>query len=103
MTIHPQALSIPQGQIATFECEAANARPKPTVSWYKDSVLLNVSSDRFYVSEITRTLFIRDVSSVDTGLYRCTLENVAGSIDSQPANLSIDNTGKCLGTPLCIF
>ena len=90
ITIQPQDITVTQGQIAGFECQAENALPSHTVTWYKDSVQLNVSaSTRYFVSSVTGTLFIREVEISDAGLYHCVCENGAGSETSEQALLTV--------------
>ncbi len=89
ITVQPQNITVLQGQIAAFECKAENSLPRTTVTWYKDSIQLNVLADRMYVSDVTGTLFIRDVGVADAGGYHCVCENGAGQVTSQVANLTL--------------
>ena len=41
------------------------------------------------MSDVTGTLFIRDIVLDDAGLYHCVCENGAGSISSRSASLVI--------------
>ena len=90
ITIQPQDITVTQGQIAGFECQAENALPSHTVTWYKDSVRLDdLASPRYFVSNVTGTLFIREVVLTDAGLYHCVCENGAGSETSEQAMLTV--------------
>ena len=83
-------MTLPQGQIAAFECKAENALPSSTVTWFKDSTPLDVAADaRLYVSDVTGTLFIRDIGLGDAGSYHCVCENSAGTVSSRSASLVI--------------
>lgn len=45
------------------------------------------------VSQETGTLFIRNVSpETDEGTYHCTLENIAGEVNSTTAQLTVGDT-----------
>ncbi|XP_033732840.1 LOW QUALITY PROTEIN: hemicentin-1-like [Pecten maximus] len=54
--------------------------PKPTVVWYKDSILLT-PSERF--SPVDDGLIIHDVQIADAGFYGCQATNEAGEASSQ--------------------
>ncbi|XP_069120341.1 contactin-5-like isoform X2 [Argopecten irradians] len=54
--------------------------PNPTVTWYKDSVLLT-QSERF--SPVEDGLIIHDVKIADAGFYGCQATNEAGEASSQ--------------------
>ena len=85
----PEHLEIPEGQVAFFRCGTEGTLPRPQITWFKDSTALNTSGTRFYLSDVTGTLFIRDVLELDTGLYHCTATNAAGSSTSTQATLNV--------------
>lgn len=88
----PSNLSIPEGQMAAFECYGAESKPRPTVTWYKDSAQINNGTgadSRVFISELSGTLFIRDVQNSDTGLYHCVVTNVAGTLTSRNTSLTV--------------
>lgn len=91
----PENLEIPAGQVAVFMCRIEGALPRPQITWFKDSTTLNTSGARFYVSDVTGTLFIREVLEQDAGLYHCTATNTAGSRTSGQATLSIATPPQC--------
>ena len=94
ITLQPQdVVDLPEGQIAAFECRAENARPEPSIAWYKGTTLIASGGARVNVSELTGTLFIRDIQSSDAGSYRCVASNVAGSVESRQASLNVSTTG----------
>ncbi len=93
VTVEPQDQTVLQGQIAGFECIAENALPRASVTWYRDSIPLVISEDpRYYVSDVTGTLFIREVNESDVGQYSCVCVNSAGSVSSGPASLMLVNS-----------
>ena len=98
LTLTPSDLSIPQGQLAAFECNAAGSKPRAEVTWYKDSAPISNGSDpRVYVSPFSGTLMIRESQPSDAGLYQCAVENMAGMIRSREARLEVitSNAGLC--------
>ncbi len=93
LTVEPQNVTVLEEQIAAFECAAGNALPRASVIWYKDSLPFNVSSsNRYYMSDVTGTLFIRDARASDEGEYSCECVNSVGSVTSVPAALSVVNS-----------
>ena len=90
LTEMPRNLSIPEGQMAAFECYGNESKPRPMVTWYKDAAqIINGTDPRLFVSELSGTLFIRNVQNSDAGLYHCVLSNVAGALTSQSASLTV--------------
>ena len=63
--------------------------PAPTFTWYRrdDPIIPNGMS--IYVSNVTHTLLMRDVGEEDRGSYHCHVENIAGSMDSPAATLTL--------------
>lgn len=93
ITVQPQdVVDLPVGQIAAFECRAESARPEPGITWYKGATPITVSGEggaRINVSELTGTLFIRDIQPSDAWSYHCVASSVAGSVESRQASLSV--------------
>ena len=85
----PEDLLIPQGSIAFFECSVEDAMPTPTFTWYKGGEPIIPNGMSVYVSNVTHTLLMRDVEDEDSGSYHCHVENIAGSMDSPAATLSL--------------
>ena len=72
----------------TFSCQAIG-EPVPTISWYFNSVMINVSNESKYnVSSsmndivITSYLTIMNAQSYDVGIYTCEAENFIGNNSS---------------------
>lgn len=107
LTVMPSDLSIPEGQMAAFECYGGESKPRPKVTWYKDSThIMNGSSDaRVFISELSGTLFIRDVRNSDAGMYHCNVSNVAGTLISQSASLTVlsPEEGESVCVCVCIL
>ena len=90
LTVEPGNLTIPEGKLAAFECYAGDAKPRAEVTWYKDSVRINADNNpRLHTSNLTGTLMIREVQASDVGLYHCVAENVAGTVMSREARLTL--------------
>ncbi|CAH1778166.1 unnamed protein product [Owenia fusiformis] len=70
---------------ATIMCKIY-ADPKPRITWYKDSIRIDVSHQqtKYNVSEpgsttLTSYLFITKLSLLDTGEYKCEAQNSGGT------------------------
>ncbi|XP_046377754.2 neural cell adhesion molecule L1-like [Haliotis rufescens] len=72
------------GKDVTLQC-IFSARPAPTVSWFRNNANLKNTDG---VSISGGSLTIRNVSEKDTGIYRCTGQNKAGS-QSADFNLNV--------------
>lgn len=75
--------TVVEGGTAKFEC-IFKGFPKPTVTWYKDEVPLELN-DRISLESFeqgTFALVIRDVVRSDEAPYRCRIENSEGSSSS---------------------
>ena len=69
----------------TFSCQAIS-EPVPTISWYFNDTMINVSdTSKYNVSstvndtEITNLLTILNTQSSDAGIYTCEAENFLGT------------------------
>lgn len=56
--------------------------PLPTVSWYKDEMLLISSENREFESA-NQTLYLYDVSLADQGRYKCQGSNKLGTVTNE--------------------
>lgn len=66
------------GMNATLTC-AVSGIPQPGITWYRDSVLLSVTSSVFVIDH---------VSVADGGVYTCIASNAAGRM-SKHGNLTV--------------
>ena len=63
----------------TFSCNATG-NPAPTISWTKGGSLINTSGDsRISFGADNKKLTIINVSSADSGQYRCVANNGVGN------------------------
>ena len=99
----PQDLFIPQGSIAFFECSVEDAMPTPTFTWYKGDDPIIPNGISVYVSNVTHTLLMRDVGDEDRGSYHCRVENIAGSMDSPAATLTLTTQQQFDSAYICIL
>ena len=83
---------------ATFTCQAIG-EPIPTINWYFNGIMINVSNSTKYAvfnsfneTIITNLLTIVNVQSSDVGTYTCHTENIVG-FDQQSGILTVN--GKC--------
>ncbi|KAK3087955.1 hypothetical protein FSP39_012784 [Pinctada imbricata] len=83
----PENYVMKAGQNVTIRC-AVYGDPTPNVTWYKDNILLDISG-RFYTT--SEGLVISNLSSVDTGQYKCLVINEGGSTQAY-GNLKVQVT-----------
>ena len=83
----------------TFSCQATG-EPVPTITWYFDGAVINVSdTSQYNVSSSTNGTFITSLLTVlytqssDAGIYTCEAENFIGTNRSFGI-LTVN--GKCL-------
>ena len=78
---------IQQSKINTLLCQAVG-EPVPDISWYFNSVMINVSDDSskymimsrsLNITTTENTLTVYNVTSSDVGVYTCTATNIIGS------------------------
>ena len=69
----------------TFSCQAIG-EPVPTITWYFDGVMINVSNTSEYNltssingTMITSIITIMNTQSSDAGMYTCEAENFLGT------------------------
>ena len=79
----------------TFSCQAIG-EPIPSVNWYYNGFIINVSNDSEYRASssmddvvITSYLTIMNAQSNDVGIYTCEAENFIGN-DSSSGVLTIN-------------
>src|ERR1017187_4907882 len=84
---NPQAVS--SGSTVVFNV-AANGLPAPTYQWYANGIAL---SNGARVSDVTgTTLVVSGATAANAGNYYCVATNATGSVQSNPATLSVINT-----------
>ena len=91
-----------ENNTVTFSCQATG-QPVPTISWYFNDVMVNVSDTSKYniSSSVNETvvksfLTITNAQSSDVGTYTCHAENIIG-IDRSSGILTVN--GKDIGRP----
>ena len=103
-TGHVVTLSLPSGQapqlvsqpfnITAYESTTlaciASGTPVPTISWYRDGVLLDLSEDQLTMSPQGLVVSGLQESGGETleGVYHCIATNTFGAIRSLPATLT---------------
>lgn len=83
-----QLVGAPTGTDVTLECYV-EASPRSINYWVRDSGEMVISSDKYEVQTVTRSLFevrmiliIRGFQKSDVGSYRCIAKNSLGEVDS---------------------
>ena len=81
---------------ATFTCQAIG-EPVPTISWYFNGIMINISNstkynvfNSFNETIIKSSLTIVNVQSSDVGTYDCKAENIIG-IDQHSGVLTVNS------------
>lgn len=79
-------MTIPIGQIAVLECQSGLSLPFPTITWtYTNSSgsypINQLDPIRYHITPLD-TLYIREVTVHDSGVYLCTASNVAGNMSA---------------------
>ncbi|XP_075065144.1 neuronal cell adhesion molecule isoform X3 [Mixophyes fleayi] len=76
-TGHTSNKTVLRGEVLLLEC-IAEGLPTPEIRWNKEGAEL--PSNRVFYENFNKTLKIIDVSEADAGKYRCTAQNIRGSI-----------------------
>ncbi len=88
----PEDTTALAGTTAILKC-SARGDPPPTLSWWRNGELVNVSGDpRVQVHE-NGSLTIENVMMEDVGVYQCVAENSQGQEESDGAMLTVDGEG----------
>ena len=90
----------------TFNCQAIGV-PVPTISWYFNNILINVSNSSNYIISnsvngtiVVSSLTIINAQSSDVGTYTCHAENIIGN-DRSSAVLTVN--GKFIFKVLLLY
>lgn len=80
------------GSMARLEC-AASGHPAPQIGWQKDggTDFPAAQERRVHVMPTDDVFFIVNVKPVDSGIYSCTAQNIAGIV---VANATLTVVGK---------
>jgi PKD repeat protein len=89
--IQPQNLTVTNTQSASFSVTYTNAVPPPTYQWEKNNVAIANATNATYT--------IVSAAPSDMANYSVVLANVAGSITSSNATLTVDSTMSAVLTP----
>ncbi|KFB41814.1 AGAP001048-PA-like protein [Anopheles sinensis] len=83
-----QLVGAPLGTDVTIECQV-EASPKSINYWVKDTGEMIVSSPKYHVQDVTKSLYetkmsmtVRSFQKEDVGSYRCIAKNSLGEVDS---------------------
>ncbi|XP_062516008.1 peroxidasin homolog [Corticium candelabrum] len=63
----------------------ATGNPRPRITWYKDNKLINSAALKYHVYT-NGTLHVKNLGSVDSGVYKCVATNVGG----EHVNVTVD-------------
>ncbi|KPI98678.1 Roundabout-like 2 [Papilio xuthus] len=88
---HPADTVVGRSEPATLRC-VAEGKPKPTILWYKDAVLLTATDHPHRVLLEDGLLFLRVMrgkKESDEGVYWCVARNSVGEAVSKNATLTI--------------
>jgi len=78
-----QAVTVIEGQPATFTCHVNKGSPPPTVQWYREGALIPQSRDfNMTVDSGKATLTINMTYPEDTGKFTCRVTNPAGQVET---------------------
>jgi hypothetical protein len=71
-------INVESDKTIELNCQAFG-KPRPTIVWYKDNKLLNLTDEKYKLSEGSLKLF--RTHAVDSGLYQCQVSNRYGRIE----------------------
>lgn len=84
--ILPKNVLAAVGDVAVLECSPPRGYPDPEVKWKKDGEFVSTDS-RIRLS--AGNLIVSDVQPEDAGRYQCLAQNMGGSRESPPAQLTV--------------
>ena len=89
--VQPQSLTVTNTQSASFSVTYTNAVPPPTYQWQKNNIPIANATNATYT--------ILSAAPTDMANYSVVLANVAGSVTSTNATLTVDSTMSAALTP----
>jgi PKD repeat protein len=91
IAVQPQSITVTNTQSASFSVVYTNAVPPPTYQWSFNNSPITGATNATYT--------IPSVTPANAGSYKVVLVNVAGSITSSNATLTVDSTMSAALTP----
>jgi hypothetical protein len=85
VTVQPQSRTVADGTTAVFSF-GVTGTPTPSLQWYLNGAAIP--------SATGSTLVVRGAGVSDAGSYTCTATNIAGTVSSNPAQLSVITTSN---------
>ena len=86
---HPKNWTVLEGLNVAFSCNATG-NPTPNFSWTKNGSPVNTTANaRISLSADNKQLNIRNSTRVDSGEYRCVVNNSVGAVNSSAAFLTV--------------
>ena len=85
----PVTTSASIGDNVILFCAPPNGHPTPVVRWIKDGEFLDLSSANKFKIVGSGKLVISSVQKSDAGWYICSARNLAGTRDTNPAEIEI--------------
>ncbi|XP_059685702.1 roundabout homolog 4 [Gavia stellata] len=85
--LQPGDLVATAGQALELDCVPPSGHPEPHVTWKKDGVTLDLTGDRYMVTN--GKLRVAPARRSDSGLYICVAANAAGKRESRGARVSV--------------
>lgn len=76
------------GGYAMLNCTPPRGIPEPSVLWYLNGKLLDLSGKRLSMVE-QGSILISEVQPIDAGKYECSAQSMAGSKTAPPAILKV--------------
>ncbi|NXO58033.1 ROBO4 protein, partial [Aramus guarauna] len=85
--LHPGDLVATAGQALELDCVPPSGHPEPRVTWKKDGVTLDLTGDRYAVTN--GKLRVAPARRSDSGVYVCVAANAAGEGERRGARVSV--------------
>ncbi|CDW53265.1 roundabout 2 [Trichuris trichiura] len=97
--VNPKAVQVVTGGQAMIECTPPKGYPEPAVYWKKDGRNLDLKGNARYAVKSDGNLLISKVQKADSGFYSCVAENIASTVESTAARLSVYEKPKIVTAP----